>query len=157
MSRKFQFDARAILTTVAIMAAGFATFPLFRIYAIVVPFVYLAIVSGCILFGVGRSPLWLGVVMLLAIPFASFTDVLSHGPYAQWHNNRLDAIARDAQLIGQPQSVVVHTFGEPTGVYRDDDDRISTYNYAPFAWFPGAQLQVHCSDGKVSSIELLDD
>lgn len=157
MSRTLQFDLRVLLATVAMMAAGFATFPLFRIYAVIVPFAYLLLVTGLVLLGLRRTPLWCGVLMLLAIPFASFSDVMSHGPYAQWHNDRLNTIAHDAELIGQPQTIVVQTLGEPTGVYRDDDGHISTYNYSPFGWFHGGQLQVHCNDGKVKSIELLDD
>ena len=148
---------REMLATVAIMATGFATFPLFHTYAIVIPFVYLALVIGANLVGMGNSPLRLGLVMILAIPFAAFSDVLYHGPYAQWHNRRLDVVARDAHLIGQPQSMVVQTLGEPTSFYCDDEGRATTYNYAPFSCFPSAQLQVHCKGGKVSSIELLDD
>ena len=146
-----------MLATVAMMAAGFATYPMFRVYAVVLPFVYLLAVIALVSFGLRRSPLWFGAFMLLAIPFVSFSDVLSHGPYAQWHNDRLNTIVRNAELIGQPQIMVVQTLGDPTGVYLDDDNRISTYNYSPFKWFPGAQLQVHCKDGKVNSIELLDD
>jgi hypothetical protein len=157
MSSKFQFDVRTMLAVVAVMTIGFATYPVFRIYAIIVPFAYLAFVSGLFLLDMGRFRQWLCIAMLLGIPVISFADALFHGPFAQWHNIRLGAIASDMQLIGQSQSIVPQTLGEPTSVYPTDGDGTTTFNYAPFRWFSGAQLQVHCRDGKVISIELLDD
>jgi hypothetical protein len=43
--------------------------------------------------------------------------------------------------------------GEPT----PDAEYGTTYNYAPYWFFPFSKFQVHCRDGIVQSIELYDD
>lgn len=112
----------------------------------------------------------LQVASILAIGCFQVFQVSSESLYVKSYNFRLDALAKDAKLVGADEDVVEKVLGTPTSVSKEwdrtrmdtgeptpDAKFTTTYNYAPYPWFPYAKFQVHCEKGKVVSTEMFDD
>jgi hypothetical protein len=113
------------------------------------------------------------VIYVALLPLAFFvtvTNVNPSNPYVRQFNERLQRLALDAQLIGDSENRVTNVLGTPTSVWNywnvtdgttgkpEPGARfITTYNFAPYWYFPFSQFQVHCQGGVVQSIELYDD
>jgi hypothetical protein len=108
------------------------------------------------------SLLPLGFVMTIA-------NVNPSNPHVRQYNERLERLSLEAQLIGDTEDRVIKALGSPTDVstYWTSTDAatgepapgarlVTTYNYAPYWFFPFCVFQVHCRDGIVQSIELYD-
>jgi hypothetical protein len=104
-------------------------------------------------FGLAALLYFTGLALVVAFVF---WDVGAHGPYVRSYNERLQAMAIEADLVGSSEERVQDVLGAATAIWSDSSYG-TTYNYAPYPGFPYAKFQVHCEDGVVQSIELYDD
>jgi len=110
---------------------------------------------------------------LTALPVVFGVTVVrvnDRNPYVRAYNERLEKLAVDASLVGGSEERVQAVLGSPTSTYQGwnitdmetgqptpEAEYVTTYNYAPYWFFPFAKFQVHCWRGVVRSIELYDD
>ena len=153
MPRQQLVSLKYAFVLIAITALCFATYSTCRIYSligaalfVIIAFAFLRHVRALCIFG---------ALTFAMIWFATMVDVVSHGPATQHHNQRLARIVRNNELIGEPVNSAVALLGRPTSRFKTQSGE--TLNYAPFKYFPHGIVQIHCSQGNVSSIELYDD
>jgi hypothetical protein len=115
--------------------------------------------------------LLMGYAALLPVSFiATIPNVNPNNPYVRQYNERLERISMESRLVGAPEERVRIVLGNPTyidsgwdrwdtktGEPTPEAEFGTTYNYAPYWFFPFAKFQVHCRDGVVQGIELYDD
>jgi hypothetical protein len=110
---------------------------------------------------------------LAILPFVFGLTVMrinEFNPYVRAFNERLEKLAVDAKLVGDREERIQSVLGFPTSTYSGwnitdmetgqptpNAKYNTTYNYAPYWFFPFAKFQVHCTGGIVQSIELYDD
>ncbi len=128
---------------------------------------------ACMRFTVRRLMAVVAIVALIMgvlVPVLKAIDATYHGPYACAFNQRCQALANRAGLVGSPESDVVKVLGAPTSVWKYRSlvhsitrrpvagaYLITTYNYAPCSFVPCGIFQVHCDGGIVRATEQLDD
>jgi hypothetical protein len=97
------------------------------------------------------------IALLPVAFFGTIRNVHPGNPYVRRYNERLEKIAIDARLVGGPEAQVRLVLGEPTYIDSGWDRWVTetgeptpdakfgtTYNYAPYWFFPFAKFQVHC-------------
>lgn len=166
-----QFTVKGLCGLVGLAAVVFAAT---KFWGVCVGFsVSLLIAAGCVCyaretwFRIAAAASAILLILGIALPLL---DVIHHGPYVTWYNKRCQTIATTAGLVGKPEEEVVRVLGEPTSVYEYWDavdfdsgepepgaEETTTFNFAPYSFFPFAKFQVHCRKGKVRSLELFDD
>ena len=97
-------------------------------------------------------------------------NVNPSNPYLRQYNERLERIATEAGLVGSTEERVRIQLGKPTfshsswhktvtktGEPTSDAEYGTTFNYAPYWFFPFSKFQVHYRGGIVRGNELYDD
>lgn len=106
--------------------------------------------------------------LLFAVAFIDVVFIQS--VYIHKYNMSLSQRAIGAGLIGAPEDTVENVLGRAsyktsgwnmtdmeTGKPTDDAKFSTTYCYAPYPFIPYQRFEVHCANGKVTSIEMFED
>ena len=144
---------RYLLVLVALACLCLITYSACRVYSLVGTALFLIFaIAFC------RKPLtlaFMGLIAMSTIVIITMADVVCHGPVTTHHNQRLANTIQSNQLIGKSKEFAITVLGSPTSRYSLRSGE--TLNYAPFRLLNGGQVQLHCKNGMVGSIELYDD